>query len=187
MNAPPDAMRIRDETPADWAAIEDLHRRAFGGELEANLVARLRHDDLVACALVADERGAIVGHIVFSWLEVQVDRRDVRAMALAPLAVRPDRQRRGIGSELARAGLAAARAAGGEAVIVLGHPAYYPRFGFSSALAAKLRAPFKGDAFMALELVLGALAGASGAVIYPQAFGIPAGKTQGGQANLSGR
>ena len=94
------------------------------------------------------------------------------ALALAPMSVRPDRQRQGIGSALVRAALERARQQGWQAVIVLGHPGYYPRFGFSAALARPLASPFSGDAFMALELIPGALQGGAGRVVYPSAFGV---------------
>jgi putative acetyltransferase len=169
-------MRIRDEMPADWPDVDRLNRLVFGGEVEAELVKRLRDARLIACALVAESADAIVGHIAFSWLAACVDGRVVKAAALAPLAVHPNCQRQGIGSRLVVAGLARAHAAGASAIIVLGHPAYYRRFGFSASLAAKLQAPFAGAAFMALELTPGALAGSSGSVSYPPAFGVAAGK-----------
>lgn len=165
-------MHIRDETSGDWCSVSRLNREAFGGDLEGEIVARLHREDRIAVALVAEADGAILGHIVFSWLPTEIDGRAVRAVALAPMAVRPDRQRRGIGSQLVAAGLEATRKLGAEAVIVVGHPGYYPRFGFSASLAAKLASPFSGHAFMALELVPGVLAGAIGAVRYPAAFGI---------------
>ncbi|HEV7367657.1 N-acetyltransferase [Arenibaculum sp.] len=170
-------MRIEEETQALAARIRAVLAAAFGGGNEADLVERLRADGLVRLALVAledgeAEDGEVVGHVVFSDLAVEVDGRKVDAVALAPVAVRPDRQRRGTGAALIRAGLERLRRDGCEAVVVLGHPRYYPRFGFSPALARKLAAPFAGDAFMALELAEGALAGAAGSVRYPDAFGI---------------
>lgn len=122
--------------------------------------------------MVAIEEGEIVGHILFSTLDVTIDGRAVKAVALAPIAVLPDRQRSGIGSALVRAGLDLARAEGWEAVIVVGHPDYYPRFGFSAASARHLAAPFSGKAFMALALREGALDGRAGRVVYPAAFGL---------------
>jgi putative acetyltransferase len=86
------------------------------------------------------------------------------------LAVTPALQRRGIGSALVHSGLDSVTAQGFEAVFVLGHPAYYPRFGFSAAAASKLASPYAGDAFMALELTPDALRGMVGTVTYPDAF-----------------
>ena len=105
-------------------------------------------------------------------LATTIDRQTVPALALAPMAVRPDRQRRGVGSALVRSGIALARDRDWRAVIVLGHQGYYPRFGFSAALAQPLKAPFSGDAFMALELAPGALRGEEGRVTYAPAFGV---------------
>jgi len=146
---------------------------AFDSPDESRLVAALRDSGAAAIELVATEHTEIVGHILFSLLGVTIDERPVKALALAPLAVRPDRQRAGIGSALVHAGIDRARADGWEAVIVVGHRAYYPRFGFSPALARHLAARFSGDAFMALALRDGALRGGTGRVVYPPAFGVP--------------
>jgi putative acetyltransferase len=163
-------MRIREDGASDRLEVDTLVRGAFGAEYEPALVARLRNDGLVAVALVAEAEKQIIGHIVLSWLPTWVDGHAVRAVALAPMAVRSDFQRRGIGSRLVKRAIEAAGSAGAEAMIVLGHPSYYPRFGFSAALAAKLASPFAGPAFMALELVPGALSGVAGSVHYPPAF-----------------
>jgi len=165
-------MLIREEVPSDAAAIAALNRAAFGGGYEADLIARLRADRLVIASLVAQVRAKIVGHILFSMLPTKMDGRTIRAAALAPMAVQPELQNQGIGSKLVEEGLKAARARRIEAVVVLGHPAYYPRFGFSADLARRLAAPFSGEAFMALELVPGALDGSMGSVSYPAAFGL---------------
>lgn len=165
---------IAEETPGDIEAIAALNRAAFGGEDEVEIVDRLRRDGLFVLSLVARDAEGIVGHILFSALDVVVDGRAVCAVALAPMAVAPGRQRAGIGSRLVRRGLRMLADRGCDAVIVLGHPDYYPRFGFSAELAARLAAPFSGPAFMALELKPGALGGASGAVRYPRAFRIDA-------------
>jgi putative acetyltransferase len=164
-------MIIRDETPADRPHVDSLLDRAFGGTYESRLVARLRAAALVAIALVAEEEEeGIVGLIVMSRLRAQVDGRCLRALALAPMAVRPDRQRRGVGARLIAAALDRARASGVETIFVLGHPDYYSRFGFSADLAAKIAAPYAGANFMALELVPGSLSGVAGAVTYPPVF-----------------
>jgi putative acetyltransferase len=163
---------IRPETEADHPAVAALVREAFGGEDEVDLIARLRPDGDALVSLVAVDGDALLGHVLFSPLGVEVDGAPVRAVALAPLAVRPDRQRQGIGYKLVEAGIEACRAAGIAAVIVLGDPEYYHRFGFESDTARKLSAPFSGDAFMALELTPDALAGGTGTVRYASAFGL---------------
>lgn len=157
--------------PPDDAAIARVVDDAFGSPGESRLVRALRDADLAAIELIADE-DSVAGHILFSPLDVTVDGRPVKALALAPLAVRPDRQRRGIGGALVRDGLDRARAAGWESVIVLGDPAYYARFGFSAAQARHLQAPFSGGAFMALALRPGALDGQAGRVVYPPPFSL---------------
>lgn len=165
---------IREREPADDEAIRRLNEAAFGGPIEAKIVAELRKARLAVIELVAVEADEIVGHILFSALKVTFGEEMMPTLALAPMAVLPGWQRRSIGSELIHHGLALARQREWWAVIVLGHPAYYPRFGFSAALARRLAAPYSGEAFMALELVPGALSGADGRVVYPPAFDIDA-------------
>lgn len=162
----------RERGPADDEAIRRLNDLAFAGPYESRLIEDLRAANLAAVELVAVEQAEIVGHILFSVLAVTVDQKSIRALALAPMSVRPDRQRCGIGSALVRTGLACAREGGWQVVIVLGHPEYYPRFGFSAELARPLKSPFSGNAFMALEMEPGALRGGNGRVVYPPAFGI---------------
>ena len=163
-------MVIRRERVEDREAIRHVHRVAFGGSAEATLVDRLRDDGLVVVSLAAVEDHHVVGHILFSRLPIHTSTVVIPAVALAPLGVIAGRQRQGIGSALVRKGLQECRAAGERIAIVLGHPEYYPRFGFSSALASRLRSPFSGRSFMALELESAALAGVSGEVRYPPAF-----------------
>lgn len=173
--APPSQtpMRIQPQTREHEAQIDALTRAAFGGAGEAALIGRLHADGLVRLSLVAlDYRARVIGHALFTALAVRVDGRPVDALCLAPVSVLPAWQRRGVGGRLIRAGLAQLAEAGFEAVVVLGHADYYPRFGFDAALAAKLAAPFSGECFMALELRPGALAGERGSVTYPPAFGL---------------
>jgi putative acetyltransferase len=164
---------IRHAVPADIAEIRTVERVAFKRDDEARLVDRLRDDGDVVVELVATvQRGVVAGHILFSHLPVwSADSMAVHAAALAPLAVLPQHRRAGIGAALVKAGIAACGAQGIAGVIVLGDPAYYARFGFSSALARRLRAPFSGESFMALELVPGALR-SEGTVRYAKAFGL---------------
>lgn len=164
-------MLIRERAPADDNAIQDLNDLAFGGTYESTLIEELRAAGLVAVELVAVDP-LVDGHILFSALDVTIGGKPLRALALAPMAVQPHRQHQGIGSALVRAGLQRACERGWQAVVVLGHQDYYPRFGFSAALAQPLKAPFSGASFMALELEPGTLQGGAGRVVYPPVFGI---------------
>jgi putative acetyltransferase len=163
---------VREETPEDYSAIREINRLAFGGDAESILVDRLRKDGCVVVSLVAADDGRVAGHILFSELSLNTNRGAIAAIALAPVAVLPARQRSGIGSTLVRAGLESCRRRGKTVVAVLGHPEYYPRFGFSAELAKRLHGPYSdaGDAWMALELTPGALDGVEGQVRYPAAF-----------------
>lgn len=163
---------VRAETPQDLEAIRDVNRQAFGREDEARLVDSLRDGGYARLSLVAEEGGRVAGHVLFSDLPIVMEKGTLHALALAPLAVLPTRQRQGIGSRLVREGLRACAEAGHTVVVVLGHADYYPRFGFSARLAERLRAPFSGPSFMALELVPGALAYVTGEVRYPPPFGL---------------
>lgn len=168
-------MNIRPETPTDISAIETVNKRAFRDrQEEAGLVAAIRNSDsfLSDLSLVAELDGKVVGHIMFSTIKIETAGRDIPAVALAPMAVLPEFQGQGIGSALVRAGLRAARESGHAIVIVLGHPAYYPRFGFTAEQARPLECPYGevGDAWMALELIPGALDGVRGKVVYPSFF-----------------
>jgi putative acetyltransferase len=159
---------IRPEIPADRAAIRAVNEAAFGQSDEADLIDRLRGDGDLLLSLVADLDSEIAGHILFS----RIYAADLPVVALAPVAVAPALQRRGIGAALIRAGLDRLRNSGERIVIVVGHADYYPRFGFSTALARNLQHSFPPDFFMALELVDGALDGIHGPVRYAAAFGL---------------
>ena len=161
---------INAETAKDRDAVANVHRLAFGRDDEGRLVERLRDSGLTEISLVARLGLQIVGHILFSRLPIVTPGGVTTALALVPLAVLPDLQRQGIGSQLVRSGLEECRSAGYRVVVVLGHPEFYPRFGFSAKLAAPLESPFSGDAFMAAELVPRALSGLRGVVQYPPPF-----------------
>jgi len=159
---------IRHARPADHPAIRAILDAAFGRGHEGDIVDHLRADEDVMFELVEEEAGELTGHILFSRL--WADSVNLYA-ALAPLSVRPDAQLKGTGQRLTRAGIDTAREFGAHAVVVLGHPAYYPRFGFTADAAAKVTCPYSGlPAFMALELEPGALA-APVTLAYPDAFG----------------
>jgi putative acetyltransferase len=158
---------IRYARTADHPAIAEVNRAAFARDDEARLIERLRDDGDVLFELVSHEGGAVNGHILFSRLWAESEH---LFAALAPMSVRPDLQRGGLGSALVRAGLESAREFGAHGVLVLGHVGYYPRFGFSPETAAQVRAPWSGSpAFMALALEPGAF-DAPLSVAYPDAF-----------------
>jgi putative acetyltransferase len=172
-------MRIRPESPADHLEVADVIRLAFGGDAEAVLVDALRRepDFLAELSLVAidetsgqhrDGGGRIAGHIFFSPITIG----GTPAIALAPLAVRPEFQRQGVGSALVRDGHAIAAHLGHKIAVVVGHPEYYPKFGYRPARARGLEAPFpvRDEAFLVLELAAGALEGVSGMVRYAAPF-----------------
>ncbi len=163
---------IREETPADAEAIAAIHRAAFAQPGEAELVGALRAGGGLTLSLVAASAGELVGHIAFSPVRIEGPQGGTEAVGLAPMAVSPGRQGEGIGGALIQDGLARLREAGHRAVVVLGHPEYYPRFGFARASAFGLRweHPAPDEAFMAIELVAGGLAEVRGVVRYRQEF-----------------
>lgn len=170
---PVDGLIVRSENAnsEELAAIHAVNVAAFGREDEAELVDRLRQDGDVLASLVAVLDRHIAGHILFSRMSIETAAGSVPAVALAPMAVLPDYQRRGIGGRLIQEGLDLLREQGERIVIVLGHPEYYPRFGFSSDKARSLESPFPRDAYFALDLEPGALDDVRGKVKYPAAFG----------------
>ncbi len=163
---------VREETPADYDPIRDVNRLAFKQESEARLVDKLRADGDVVASLVAVEGDQVVGHIMFSKLPIETDGEILRGAALAPMAVRPDLQRQGIGSALLKRGIELCRDRGYVVIVVLGEPAYYSRFGFSAERAKRLRSPYSGESLMALELTPGVLKDGTGSLIYPDAFSL---------------
>jgi putative acetyltransferase len=167
-------LEIRAEIGEDRPAIYEVNKLAFGQEKEPRLVDALREsDDFISeLSLVAVKEGKVVGHILFNPMVIETKIGLVRVLGLAPLAVLPEFQRHGIGSELVRKGLEECQHFGHEVVVVIGHPEYYPRFGFSSARAKGLEAPFEvpDEAFMVLEIKEGALEGISGTIKLPPAF-----------------
>ena len=164
---------IREERPEDIPAVRQINALAFGRPEEANLVDTLRRASGDVLSLVAVDRNEIVGHILFS--PVSVDGRDgmVCGMGLAPMAVLPGRQRQGIGSVLVEHGLAILRERRCPFVVVLGHPAYYPRFGFKPASRYGLKSQWEGvpdEAFMAVVFDHDAMKDGHGVARYHGAF-----------------
>ena len=150
-------MLIRAEKESDRAAVYRINTAAFETRAEAELVETLRECVQPLVSLVAEVDAAVVGHIMFSPVCVSADPR-LSLMGLAPMAVAQAYQRQGIGSALVRAGLERCKALACSAVVVLGHPAYYPRFGFLPASWFGLRCEYNvpDEAFMAMELEPGA-------------------------------
>lgn len=165
-------MIIRAEQASDRAVIREVNVQAFGRDNEARLIDLLRSSPafIPELSLVAIDTPQLVGHILFSRIHIRTPEGDVPALALAPMAVLPERHHQGIGSALIRYGLDESRRLGHQIVVVVGHPRYYPRFGFSSARAKGLEAPYPDAAFMVQELTPGALGRVHGSVEYPPAF-----------------
>jgi putative acetyltransferase len=161
---------IREECPSDIPGIREIHRAVFGRDAEGELVDRLRTEGLSVASMVADDGGSSIGHALFSELRIKTSGSLIPAVALAPVGVVPRRQREGIGTELISFGLRACREIGISAVLVLGDPRYYARFGFCAALTSKLEGPFTGRHWMAVELLDGCLSNVTGSVEYPVAF-----------------
>lgn len=163
---------IRDERPEDAEAVHAVLVAAFGREAEARLVERLRASGRIVCALVAEEKGRVLGHVIFSRIAAESGDSEIPVLALAPLAVLPAFQRLGVGSALVSAGLERCRMERHARVLVVGDPVYYGRFGFVPASRFGLKCPFPApeEAFMALELEPGAFAQVTGMVRYGHEF-----------------
>jgi putative acetyltransferase len=165
------ALIVRAEQRADRQAIFAVNAAAFETNAEAELVERLGEQAHPLISLVAEQAGRTVGHILFSPVTVE-GQGGLFLMGLGPMALLPEQQRKGIGSALVRAGLDRCRESGVQAVVVLGHPQLYPRFGFEPASDFGLRCEYDvpDEVFMAMEIQPGILDGASGLVHYHPAF-----------------
>jgi putative acetyltransferase len=165
---------VRPERAEDRGAVREVNRDAFGRAAEADLVDALRRSPafIPELSLVALDGTQVVGHVLFTRIVVRGERHSHPALALAPLAVLGLHQRRGVGSALVERGFEHALALGHALVIVLGHPEYYPRFGFVPAGPHGIRAPFavREEAFLARELRPGVLGAVQGQVEYPPEF-----------------
>ena len=169
---------VRAETREDFGAVRRVNERAFGQTDEADIVDALRGRARPYISLVAERDGQVVGHIFFSPVRVEADRSSFTALALGPMAVAPEHQNQGVGSQLVRRGLEECRALGHDVVVVVGHPSYYPRFGFAPAAPRRLKCEYAvpDEVFMVAELREGALAGRGGLVKYMPEFGAGGGE-----------
>jgi putative acetyltransferase len=167
--------KIRPEQKEDHAAIREVNNLAFKGESEAKLVEAIRASEFfvpdLSLVAVTDE---VIGHILFSIVSIETDQGRVPTLALAPMAVKPDFQNQGIGSALVREGLTKCEELGFEHVVVLGHPNFYPKFGFQPSRSRGIRSPFQvpDEVFMVYEMKKGSLDAITGQVRYPPAFDV---------------
>jgi putative acetyltransferase len=143
-------MDVRVEEAADWTAVYTIYEEAFGQPIEAELVQHLHNDGDLILSLIA-HGDTLGGHIAFSRLAL-LETPTIKGSVLAPLAVRPAFQKRGIGSALVQSGLDRLKADGYDLVVVLGDPNYYARFGFTPQLARQLKTPYDGPYLQALAL-----------------------------------
>jgi putative acetyltransferase len=166
-------VQVRHERAGDEEAIRDVNDKAFGQSDESRIVDTVRAGGHAALSLVAVVDHRIVGHILFTPVEIERGASAHRAFGLGPMAVLPACQRQGIGSALVQSGLRECTRLGGGIVVVVGHPAFYRRFGFRRAVACGLRLDFEvpDEAFMVMELTPGSLAAVRGLVRYVPAFG----------------
>lgn len=160
------------EKPQDISDIRKVHESAFETRTEADLVDVLRDKNAHVISIVAIMGTRIVGHILFSPVTLETDGVAVKLLGLAPMAVVPEYQRKGIGSKLVEKGLAESRAKRYPAVVILGHPGYYPIFGFTPSVNYSITSEYDvpPDVFMIKELAPGVLAGIPGIAKYHEAF-----------------
>jgi len=167
-------LRIRPERPVDYPAIKIINDHAFGQTKEGLLIEKLRLEPAYIrdLSLVALINGKPAGHILFFPVNIVNGEKRIPSLSLAPMAVDPEFQNMGIGSKLVREGLLKAKASGFTSVVVLGHPTFYPRFGFFPASRWNISSPWDlpDDVFLAMELVKGALEGVSGRVVFSSVF-----------------
>ena len=165
---------IETETEGDYEQITRLHTIAFNGDREARLVEKLRKTPtyIPELSLVAKYRNTIIGHILFYPIKINTYRKKCDSLALAPISVIPSFQNRKVGSRLIKKGLMKAQKLGFKSVLVVGHPEYYPRFGFEKASKHGISAPFDvpDNALFAIELEKDGLKNCSGTIEYPSEY-----------------
>jgi putative acetyltransferase len=164
----PTVIEIREEHPGDVRAVRDVNRFAFGQDQEGHIVDALRSNGAALLSLVAILDGQVVGHIMYSPLSVG----DNQGAALGPMAVMPENQRQGIGSQLIEAGNRKLKDAGCPFIVVVGHPEYYPRFGFRPASTYGVTCEWElpDNVFMVLVLDPRKMQGVAGLAKYRHEF-----------------
>jgi putative acetyltransferase len=167
-------IQIRAERNGDQEDIRQINDTAFKGDNESRLVDAIRNSELFVpeLSLVAVADGKLIGHILFSIVYINSDEGEIPTLALAPMAVVPEQQNKRIGSMLVEEGLKRAKDQGFKHAVVLGHPEFYPKFGFVPASTKGIEAPFPvpDEVFMAIELKEGSLDQIKGKIVYPSAF-----------------
>jgi len=166
-------MNIRKEKDFDREKIWKINTEAFDTDAEANLVNALRDSGISFISLIAEEDEEIVGHILFTPVELTGDNSDLKLMGLAPMAVIPKLQKKGIGSQLVKTGIDDCSTQGYDAIVVLGHAEYYPKFGFVPSVKYGIKSEYdvSDEVFMVLELKKGSLKDKTGIIKYHTAFG----------------
>ncbi len=167
-------INIRSEKAGDEAGIRKVNDLAFGRPVEGKLIDNLREKEgfVEELSIVAELDGEVVGHILFFPVHISDGEVFHLSLSLAPLAVIPDQQKKGIGLQLTEEGLKVARELDFSSVLVIGHPEYYPKAGFSKASGFDIQCPFPApdEAFMAIELIEGAFNGVSGMAVFPEEY-----------------
>jgi putative acetyltransferase len=167
-------MHIREEKPSDIDNIREINSEAFETIAEANLVDALRTSGCTRISLVAETENGLVGHILFTPVDLSGCENNLKMMGLAPMAVKSQFQNKGIGSKLVQEGLKRCQFSGYDAVVVLGHSDYYPRFGFEPAVRFCIKSEYEvpDDVFLIIELKPNTLTGYKGVIKYQDEFNV---------------
>ncbi len=165
-------MNIREDKLADTESIWNINAEAFETEAEANLVNALRDSGCTFISLVAETDNKAVGHILFTPVKLTGIENKLKLIGLAPMAVLEQHQNKGIGSKLVKAGIEHCKSKGYDAIVVLGHPSYYPKFGFVPSITYGIKSEYEvpDEAFMVLELVPNSLKDYNGIIKYHDLF-----------------
>jgi len=168
-------IKIRPETPKDFEQVIKVNDLAFNQPNEGKMIEALRCDNkfIPELSIVAEVDSMVVGHILFFPLNIISGEKSFEVLSLAPMSVLPEYQNKGIGNKLVTEGLKKAKKMGFKAVVVLGHPTYYPKFGFERASNWNIKLPIEDvpdEASMAIELEEGFLKDKAGVIEYPSEY-----------------